>query len=78
MPKICRSQFEILDFLHERKGKNTIEDIVSILNKERPEIESEIKTLQEAGCLNGLSITESGYSALEPYRAKRAVFVAAG
>jgi CTP:phosphocholine cytidylyltransferase-like protein len=37
-----------------------------------------ISALTDAGLLNNGKITEQGYSALEPYRVKRAVFIAAG
>ena len=37
-----------------------------------------VKELTEKGFYNGKSITESGLAALEPYRVKRAIFLAAG
>ena len=37
-----------------------------------------VKELTEKGLYNGKTITESGLAALEPYRVKRAIFLAAG
>jgi len=37
-----------------------------------------MSTLAENGLTDGYTLTEAGYAALEPYRVKRAVFIAAG
>ena len=60
---LTREQFEILAKLAENKE-------ITCSN------ESEI--LSEKGFIKNGKITEKGLSALEPYRAKRAVFIAAG
>lgn len=75
MSELSRDQFEVLDFLHENKGIDCIEAIEMVLQKNSI---NTIKQLEEIGYIRDLHITEDGYAALEPYRAKRAVFVAAG
>ena len=66
---ITRGQFDILEKL---SGQN--------LNREfYPQNHNEIKILAQMGLINDDGkITPSGYNALEPYRVRRAVFIAAG
>ena len=61
--KLTRKQFEILAGLAEHK-EITFSD--------------EIEFLSEKGFIKNGAVTEKGLEALEPYRAKRAVFIAAG
>lgn len=78
MSTLTRKQFDILSALAlanesmtQRKLANTTGHSLSTINR----------TIQELTAINYVennSITSAGFDALEPYRAKRAVFIAAG
>lgn len=62
---LTKKQFNVLSFLAENSG-GAVSDAEAL------------KECQELGFVDGLKITEKGLEALEPYRVKRAVFIAAG
>ncbi len=75
--KLNRKQFDLLvlsagkPLPSQRSLAETLDCSVGTVNKL-------IGELTAAGCLSDGSITQTGLEALEPYRAKRAVFLAAG
>ena len=71
---ITRKQFDILTIMAEDKTKaKTQRELESISGHSLGTVNKVVNELNEAGL-----ITEEGVDALEPYRAKRAVFIAAG
>ena len=70
---LTREQFDILAAMAEQNKKGQ-KDHVSI-GCDSPAI---LEQLQDLGFLRQHTVTDSGFEALEPYRARRAVFVAAG
>lgn len=76
---LSRVQFDILDYIisYGDAGLSRICDegryecTAELINKEA-------RSLYETGYLSNSGITDKGYEALEPYRVKRAVFIAAG
>lgn len=74
---MTRKQFDILEILaggetfSQRKLKDRLGISLGLVNKT-------IKELSELGYIKNGEITSEGLAALEPYRAKRAVFLAAG
>lgn len=72
-----RKQFEVLTFI-EKNGKQTQRAIAESTNMSAGTVNKVLATLSESGFINDKGITESGYAALEPYRVKRAIFIAAG
>ena len=78
MSGLSRDQFEFLDFLYEHKGAESIELISAANESSNIDVEQTSKSLAALGYIQDFQITDAGYVALEPYRAKRAVFVAAG
>ena len=74
---LTRKQFDILEFLaingtaSQRKIAESTNLSVGIVNKT-------FKELDAAGLVLNGDITSAGLEALEPYRAKRAIFIAAG
>lgn len=75
---LTRKQFDILEALAlsgEKLSQRYLEELtghsLGTINKASQE-------LAEQGLINGGEITQKGLDALEPYRAKRAVFIAAG
>jgi len=75
---LSRKQFDILSTvavaekpMSQRKLAEATEYSLGVVNRT-------VKDLAELGYLDNGSITAAGLNALEPYRAKRAVFIAAG
>ena len=74
---LTRKQFDILDYLaingaaSQRKIAESTNLSVGIVNKT-------LKELDLCGLVSNGEITDEGLDALEPYRAKRAIFIAAG
>lgn len=78
MQNLTRKQFNILEVFVNSKKSLSQWDIEKATTYSLETVNSTIKELTELGFIaNGL-ITNIGINALEPYRAKRAVFIAAG
>lgn len=75
---LTRKQFDILSSLAESKSVLSQRDLEKITGYSLGTINKTMKELSEAGYAAGGTITNSGVNALEPFRAKRAVFIAAG
>lgn len=73
---LTRRQFDVLDLLMERDLSQR--QISEKTGMSLGTINRTMKELSDAGCIMDGSITDAGSAALEPYRVKRAVFVAAG
>ena len=76
--KITRKQFDILEILacsdeplSQREIKDKCVHSLGTVNKI-------VKELTESNLISDSKITKEGFLSLEPYRAKRAVFIAAG
>ena len=76
--KLTRKQFDVLETLALAKDRLTQRDIEKITHYSLGTVNRVMKELMEAGLTEDGAITTSGLSALEPYRAKRAIFIAAG
>ena len=75
---LTRKQFDILESLANEKETLTQRQLGKLTGYSLGTINSLIKELTEAGLIQGGRISNNGLEALEPYRAKRAIFVAAG
>ena len=76
--QLTRKQFEILTCLEHCPQKLSQREIAEKTDMSLGSVNRTIASLNEAGYVNDYAITEAGYAALEPYRVKRAVFIAAG
>lgn len=74
---LTRTQFEILVALTESKTALTHRDLEKMIDYSIG-INRAVTDLTKAGLISDGMITNKGLNALEPYRAKRAVFIAAG
>ena len=74
---LTRTQFEILVALTESKTALTHRNLEKMIDYSIG-INRAVTDLTEAGLISDGMITNKGLNALEPYRAKRAVFIAAG
>ena len=76
--ELNRKQFDILEALAMTKETLTQRKLEQTTGHSLGTINRVMKELVEAGYVEDGKITNSGVNALEPYRAKRAIFIAAG
>ena len=75
---LTRVQFDILEALANSKTHLTQREIVGASNHSLGAVNKVMKEMTELGYVSNRTITPAGLSALEPYRVKRAIFIAAG
>lgn len=75
---LSRKQFEVLTFLEKTEKKVNQRDIATATGMSLGSVSRALTFLTESGYIKGHKITEAGFAALEPYRVKRAIFIAAG
>lgn len=75
---LTRKQFDILVALTESKTTLTLSDMEKTTDYTLAIINRTVNDLTEMGLISDGMITDEGLVVLEPYRAKRAVFIAAG
>ena len=75
--KLTRKQFDILSAVIE-SPKAAQRKLQEITGYSLGTINKVMKELSELGYVSEGVITDSGYETLEPYRVKRAIFIAAG
>jgi len=78
MEKLTRKQFEVLEAAATSSVLLTQRDFAAKLGCSLGSVNRTVAELNELGYLTKTTITPSGVDALEPYRVKRAVFIAAG
>ena len=81
MESLTRNQFDVLSAIAVNKANDkplTQRELEKITPHSLGTINAVIKQLSSDGLVNQGRITPAGLNALEPYRAKRAVFIAAG
>ena len=76
--ELTRKQFDILEALATNKKVITQRRIEELTGHSLGTVNRIMKELAELGFVEDGKITNSGVNALEPYRAKKAVFIAAG
>lgn len=76
--ELTRKQFDILVAMTEKNSPLSQRDLEGITNYSLGTINRTMKELTEAGLAADGKITNAGLTALEPYRCKRAIFIAAG
>ena len=73
-----RDLFDTLVFLHENDNIKDLSEIAEAVGMAEDQVSDVIRELEREGWEKDLKVTDKGYGALEPYRAKRAIFTAAG
>ena len=76
--ELTRKQFDILVAMTEQVSPITQRELEKTTKHSLGTINKVIKELTELGFVADGMITNNGYNALEPYRATRAIFIAAG
>ena len=75
---LSKKQFDILVYLEGNRVAVSQREIATETDVSLGTVNKTLAELVEAGLVSGGIITEAGVAALEPYRVKRAVFMAAG
>lgn len=75
---LTRKQFDVLTYLEKSTGKINQRDVAKATGMSLGSVSRAMAFLTESGLIKGHKITEAGIIALEPYRVKRAIFIAAG
>lgn len=75
---MTRQEFDILILLTEAEAPMTQREIAEKVKMSLGKVNKLMKELTEKGWVSGRTITQQGLDALEPYRVKRAIFLAAG
>lgn len=79
MESLTRKQFDILCYLSERPDEeSTQREIAEQVKLSLGTVNKTLSSLTELGYVTRGKITAKGLESLEPYRAKRAIFIAAG
>ena len=76
--ELSRKQFKILTYLERSNTKLSQREIAEKLDISLGSVSRHLEILRNEGLVNGTIITDKGMEILEPYRVKRAVFIAAG
>ena len=76
--ELSRKQFELLTYLERTGKKKSQREISEDTGVSLGSVSRHLEILKNEGLVDGTKITEKGLEALEPYRVKRAVFIAAG
>lgn len=76
--KLTKKQFVILEYLESEQKSKSQRDIATASDMSVGTVNKLVAELTELGYIRDGAITEAGLEALEPYRVKRAVFMAAG
>lgn len=75
---LTRKQFALLTLLEHTDKKMSQREIADITGISLGTVSRTLESLRNDGLVDGIKITDKGIEALEPYRVKRAVFIAAG
>lgn len=75
---LTRRQFDVLETLAVSRTTMTQRELEKATKYSLGTINKALKELVELGYVENGAITNAGVNALEPYRAKRAIFIAAG
>lgn len=75
---MTKKNFDILHFLSGTKGSATQREIAASTNMSVGTVNKHLSELTGKGLVKDGKITPAGLEALEPYRVRRAIFIAAG
>ena len=76
--ELSRKQFDVLEVLATAEGPLTQRKLEELTGHSLGTVNRVVKELSDLGLVNNGALTHAWLDALEPYRVKRAVFIAAG
>ena len=75
---LSQNEFDLLCFLMDLQQHVGQRQIADVLDWSLGKVNKYLKTITDAGYYDGTGVTDLGKQAMEPYRVKRAIFIAAG
>ena len=75
---LTKKEFDLLQLLIRTEERLSQRQLAQQLDCSLGTVNRLLRSLSEAGYYDGEAVTAEGYLALEPYRVKRAIFIAAG
>ncbi|MCI8589610.1 MAG: NTP transferase domain-containing protein [Clostridiales bacterium] len=75
---LTKKQFDILTQIEKSTNFNTQRELAEATDMSLGIVNKTLASLTENGLISNKGITQKGLDALEPYRVKRAIFIAAG
>ena len=75
---LSRKEFDVLEALIEADKRLSQRKLAELTGNSAATVNRTLKDLEEAGYVKDGAVTQAGIDVMEPYRAKRAVFIAAG
>lgn len=75
---LTRKQFDVLVYIEKTAEKKSQREIAEATGISTGTVNKVLSELNELKLVENGKITKKGYNALEPYRVKRAIFIAAG
>ena len=75
---LTRKQFDVLVYIEKTAEKKSQREIAEVTGISIGTVNKILSELNELKLVESGKITQKGYEALEPYRVKRAIFIAAG
>ncbi len=76
--KLTKKQFQVLVYLESEGKSKSQRDIAAATDMSVGTVNKLVAEMTEGGLIRDGAVTEAGLETLEPYRVKRAVFMAAG
>lgn len=76
--KLTQNEFDLLYILYDKTERLSQRQIAELLGWSLGKVNKLLKIFTDSGLYDGNAITQKGLETLEPYRVKRAVFIAAG
>ena len=77
-PPLTRKQFDVLTYLERKTDKQSQRKIADATKMSAGAVNKVMAELSEMKLIENGFLTEKGYEYLEPYRVKKAIFIAAG
>lgn len=75
---LSRKEFDVLEALIEADKRLSQRKLAELTGNSAATVNRTLKDLEDAGYVENGAVTQAGIDVMEPYRAKRAVFIAAG
>ena len=75
---LSRKEFDVLEALIESEESLSQRKLAEITGSSAATVNRTVKSLEERGFVRDGKVAQAGIDAMEPYRVKRAVFIAAG
>lgn len=76
--ELSKKMFDVLTYIEKFDAKKSQREIADAIKTSVGTVNKVMSSLSEIGLIANGKITDKGYKALEPYKVKKAIFIAAG